>query len=110
MMDFDLIENELIKVFKVSKDEIYYFGRNIQSKLLEYSIKIDSFTPELNTRWSCSFGAGSYFSISKEPNQTKLTLIITISERDYSEFFHLKHSEIKMDNLGIIQNMEAFKN
>lgn len=109
-MDFDLIENELIKVFKVSKDEIYYFGRNIQSKLFEYSVKIDSFTPELNTRWACSFGAGSYFSVSKEVNQRKLTLIITISDRDYSEFFHLKHSEIKMDECGIIQNMEDFVN
>ncbi len=109
-MDFDLIQAELIKTFKVSKDDVWFFGRNIKSEWLEYSLKLDVLTPELITRWASSFGAGSYFGVSKEFNQEKLTLIISISDRDYSEFFNLKYTQIKLDKLGIVQNeKEALK-
>ncbi len=108
MMDFNLIQDELIKTFKVSKDDVLndvlFFGRNIKSKWLEYSLKVDVLTPELITRWSENFGSGSYFGVSKEFNQEKLTLIISISDRDYSWFFNVKHPEIKLNKLGIVQN------
>ncbi len=109
-MDFELIQNELVKTFKVTKDEVLFFGRNIKSEWLEYSLKLEVLTPELITSWASNFGAGSYFGVSKEFNQEKLTLIISISDRDYSEFFNLRHPEIKLDKLGIVQNIEAIKN
>lgn len=116
-MDFELIALELMNVFKVTHDDLVFFGRNPQSENLEYSLKIDSFTPELNSRWASKFPAGSYISISKESNQSQLTLIISISDNDYSEYFKLKHSELKITNFGIIQRtkeldqvLEALKN
>lgn len=109
-MDFNLIELELIKTFKVSKDDVLFFGRNIKSEWLEYSLKLEALTPELITNWASNFGAGSYFGVSKEFNQEKLTLIISISDRDYSEFFNLRHTQIKLNKLGIVQNeKEAIK-
>ena len=106
-MDFELIQNELVKTFKVSANDINYFGHNSHSELLEYSIKLEAFTPEINSSWSKNFPAGSYFSISKESNSSKLTLIVTISDNDYSEYFQLKHPEIKLNKMGIV---EAIKN
>ena len=106
-MDFELIGHELIKTFKASKDDLWFFGRNIQSENLEYSLKLDSITPELISRWAKNFPAGSYFSVSKESNQTRLTLIISISDNDYDNIFKLKYSQIKLSKLGIIENTDA---
>ncbi len=108
-MDFEVIQNELVKTFKVSKDDVYFFGRNIKTEFLEYSLKIDSITPEIITRWAQNFSADSYFRVSKEFVQSKLTLIISITDRDYNEYFQLKHPEIKLDKLGIVQNVEVIK-
>ena len=108
-MDFDLIQDELIKVFQISKDDIWYFGRNIQSEFLQYSIKVNSITPELITRWASSFGADSFFRVSKEFDQSKLTLIVTITDRDYNEFFKLKNPDIILDKMGIVQNEKGLK-
>lgn len=94
-MDFEYIENRLIECFNVSSDQVWYFGKNIQTGLLEYSLKLDSFNPQLNSRWAKYFPAGSYFGISKESNQKMLTLIITISENDYSQIFHFNNLSVK---------------
>jgi hypothetical protein len=94
-MDFEYIENRLIECFNVSSDQVWYFGKNIQTGLLEYSLKLDSFNPQLNSRWAKYFPAGSYSGISKESNQKMLTLIITISENDYSEIFHFNNLSVK---------------
>ena len=94
-MDFEYIENRLIECFNVSSDQLWYFGKNIQTGLLEYSLKLDSFNPQLNSRWAKYFPAGSYFGISKESNQKMLTLIISISENDYSEIFHFNNLSVK---------------
>ena len=102
-MDFELLGLELINVFKVTQNDLMFFGRNIQSENLEYSLKIDSVNAELNSRWASKFPAGSYFSISKESNQTRLTLIISISENDYTEYFKLRHSQLVITNFGILQ-------
>lgn len=116
-MDFELLGLELINVFKVTHNDLMFFGRNSQSENLEYSLKIDAITPELITRWASKFPAGSYFSVSKESNQTKLTLIISISENDYAEYFKLRHSQLVITNFGIIQRnkeldkvLESLKN
>ena len=94
-MDFEYIENRLIECFNVSSDQVWYFGKNIQTGLLEYSLKLDSFNPQLNSRWAKYNQAGSYFGISKESNQKMLTLIISISENDYSEIFHFNNLSVK---------------
>ena len=116
-MDFELLGLELINVFKVTHNDLMFFGRNIQSENLEYSLKLDTITPELITRWASKFPAGSYFSVSKESNQTRLTLIISISENDYSEYFKLRHSQLVITNFGILQRnkeldqvLESLKN
>ena len=33
----------------------------------------------------------------------------SMATRDYNEYFQLKHPEIKLDKLGIVQNMEVIK-
>lgn len=100
-MDFEYMENRLIECFNVSSDQVCYLKRNIQTELLEYSLKIDSFNPQLNSRWAKYFPAGSYFSISKESNQKHLTLIITISDNDYSEIFHFNN--LKVENRRVLE-------
>ena len=100
-MDFEYMENRLIECFNVSSDQVYFLKRNIQTNLLEYSLKIDSFNPQLNSRWAKYFPAGSYFSISKESNGSHLTLIVTISDNDYSEIFHFNN--LKVENRRILE-------
>ena len=39
-MDFELIQNELVKAFQISKDDITFFGRQTISELFVYSLKI----------------------------------------------------------------------
>ena len=46
-MDFELLGLELINVFKVTHNDLMFFGRNIQSENLEYSLKLESLNPEL---------------------------------------------------------------
>lgn len=116
-MDFQLLGLEIINVFKASFNDLTFLGRNSISENLEYSLKIDFVNAELNSRWASKFPAESYISISKESNQTRLTLIICISDNDYSEYFKLRHSELKITNYGIIQKtkeldqvLESLKN
>jgi len=99
-MDFEYMENRLIKCFNVSSDQINYFGRNSISNLLEYSLMLDSFNPQLNSRWAKYFPAGSYFSIAKESNQSKITLIIRISDNDYTEIFYFNN--LKVENRRVL--------
>lgn len=94
-MDFNFIEKRLIDCFNVSSDQVWYLGKNIQTGLLEYSLKIDSLNPTIITQWAKYFPAGSYFGVSKESNQKMMTLIISISENDYSEIFHFNNLKVE---------------
>lgn len=110
MMVFELFEIELIKAFEITdKNNISYLGKNSVSGLLEFIVTLKSFTPELNASWARHFPAGSYFSISKESNSSTLSLIVTISERDYSEYFYFKQPELKKTKNGIILNLEKLR-
>ena len=96
------MEKRLIECFNVSSDQVCYLNRNIQTKLLVYSLKINSFDPQLKLRWAKYFPAGSNFSISKDNEPTKLTLIITISDNDYTEIFYFNN--LKVVNRRVLKN------
>ncbi len=102
MMDFEIIQNTLKDIF--NDPWCWYFGKNIQTKYLEFHIKTKSITPEINSKWTKEFPSGSYFSISKSSNEKDLTLVVSISDRDYDNYF-MNRPEIKINDLGIMEGL-----
>lgn len=102
-MDFDLIGNTLNEIFETKSE---YMGRNNQTRYLEFIAVVESITPENNSNWTKNFPSGSYFSISKSSFGEKLTLVISISDRDYDNYFIFLHPEIIKNDLGIIQGIK----
>ncbi len=98
MMDFEILKSELDRIFNTKFD---YAGKNIQTKYMEFIGEIELINPKINAEWSTFFPSGSYFSISKSSLDEKLTIIVTISDRDYMNYFTLVHPEIIKDDLGI---------